>query len=149
MSHIRIVFGTTGGNTQLVCEEVAAVLEKSGHRVSLERCEMADPQKMTDCDCLVLACPTYGQGQLEFSFEHFFQKIQDVDLKGTKCAVIGLGDKRYDFDRHFESMGTLNQYVAIHGGQLIGPPLAVEGSPVPQLDTTVREWAENLSKLIQ
>ena len=148
MSHIRIVFGTTGGNTQLVCEKVAAVLEKSGHQVSLERCETVDPQKMTDCDCLVLSCPTYGQGQLEHSFEKFFKKIQNIDLKGIKCAVIGLGDKRYDFDRHFESMGILNQYVTTHGGQLTGVPLAIEGSPVSQLETTIQEWAENLSTLI-
>ena len=37
MTKIAIVYGTSGGNTKLVCQQVAVGLEKAGHTIDMHR----------------------------------------------------------------------------------------------------------------
>ena len=147
MANVQIVFGSNGGNTKLVCEYVAAQLEAKGHTVQVDRCEHFPEDKLTGHDLLILACPTYEHGQLEDHFRlSFWPRIQGINLGGQKCVVIGLGDSKYDTDYNVESGRILQHYVETHNGELIQKSLMINKSPLPQLENTVQEWAENLSE---
>lgn len=147
MANVQIVFGSNGGNTKLVCEYVGAQLEQDGHVVKIDRCEHFPEGNLMGHDLLVLACSTYEHGQLEDHFKHsFWPRIQDVDLKRQRCAVIGLGDSKYDTDYNIESGRILQHYVETHNGELIVKSLMINRSPLPQLENTVNQWAENLSE---
>lgn len=145
MAQIQIVYGSNGGNTQLVCQYVADQLEEFGHQVKNSRCENFPTDHLTGADLLILACPTYEHGALEPHFlEYFWPRIQEVDLAGQACVVIGLGDIKYDIDYHIESARTLQTYITEHNGVLVAPSLMVSGQPLPLLETLVKGWSERL-----
>ena len=149
MSKIKIVYGTVGGNTELVCERAAEVLEKKGHVVELLKVRGTDPEKMGEYDLLILACPTYGIGELEDFFEIFLQKLEAVDLKGRKCAIIALGDPKYDKDYHLESAKIIMDFLKKKEAKVLHMPLRISKSPLPLIkEGFVDRWAEKVAELL-
>lgn len=144
---IIIVYGTTGGNTQLVCQGVEKVLKKS-HKVRFQRCEKTDPLDLLWGEAIILASPTYGHGVLEVHFDRFFKKIQDLDLQGRKCGVIALGDPKYDLDYFLESEKILTDYFTTHQGEIIVPSLKIAKTPVTYLEKWIPKWAESFHKAL-
>ena len=144
MSDIQIIYGTTGGNTQIVCQKVQEELETLGHKVSLLRCELAKAEDLLKGDVLILASPTYGHGVLESHFEQFLPTADTIDLAGKKCAVIALGDPKYDLDYFLESEKILTNFIETHGGEIITDPLKIAKSPLLSLEKHIQRWAEKL-----
>ncbi len=147
MSNIKIVYGSCGGNTELVCEWVADVLSKK-HNVELKKAKLTNPALLGDYDLLILASPTYGHGQLEEYFAEFLEKLQKEDLQGRRCAVIGLGDPKYDSDYHLESVKIITEFLKEKEADMVGIPLRISKNPLSRLNKYVNNWAKNLSNLI-
>jgi len=148
MSKVKIVYGTTGGNTELVCEKVAMELEKKKHKVSLERIERCDFTKITNCDFLILASPTYGHGQLEKNFTRFWDELDKVKLNKLPCSVIALGDPTYEMDYLLESANILTNFIETHGGVLALEPLRIAKNPLPYFDKSLLLWTNKLTKAL-
>lgn len=145
MPKIKIVYGTVGGNTELVCERVAEVLRKKGHAVEILKAKLADPADLGAWDLLILACPTYGIGELEDSFEVFMGKLGAVNLKNKKCAVIGLGDPKYDQDYHLESAKIIMDFLKKKEAKVLYMPLRISRSPLPLIQNGfVDRWCEKI-----
>lgn len=140
-----IVYGSCGGNTKLVCDEVAAILgdcEVLPAKVaSVERLEKRD------FDLLILASPTYGHGLLEDYMAAFVAKAGKVDLSGVKAVAIGLGDKKYDSDYHMEAADILTRFLRERGAEVVRHPLEINRSPLPYLENLVRDFALFLKDL--
>lgn len=151
MAKIQIVYGSNGGNTQIVCNYVKEALELLGHQVKNDRCEhFSETHLAGKSDLLILACPTYEHGALEPSFlKNFWPRIQSINLQKQLCAVIGLGDIKYDIDYHMESARILQKFIETHNGQLITPNLTVSGKPLRLLETLVKGWCERLDKKLE
>lgn len=146
---IQIVYGSTGGNTQLVCKFIQNNLEKAGFQVQNDRCEHFDENKLTGHELLILAAPTYEHGQLEDHMRlAFWPRIQALDLQAQKCAVVGLGDSKYDTDYNVESGRILQNYVTTHNGTLICKNLMINKCPIAQLETKVTDWTNQLIKIL-
>ena len=60
--------------------------------------------------------------------------------------MIGLGDPKYDDDYNIESAVILQKFLEERNGNMTIENLAINRSPIPQLETKVRDWAEKLSK---
>jgi len=148
MSSVLIIYGSTGGNTELVCDKVAEVLEIAGHTITIKRAEISSLKDMENFDVLVFASSTYGQGLLQDYIEPLYLEIKKTGLKGKKCAVIGLGDNKYSIEYVVEAARILENMVKDSGGELVLPPLRVNKTPVTQLNTSINEWAQKLSKAI-
>ena len=147
MARIKIVYGTVGGNTHLVCERAQEVLEQAGNSVELLEAKHADPRDATDADLLILACPTYGIGELEHFFEIFLGKLAMVELKGKKCAIIGLGDPKYDKDYHLESARIIMEFLQKKEAKILHMPLRISGNPLVLIPTGfVDRWAEKINE---
>ncbi len=148
MSKVKIIYGSGGGNTELVCEKVAEVLRGEKHEVDLLRAKLTKPSDVGDFDLLILASPTYGHGQLETYFEKFFKGFQDANLKDRKCCSIGLGDLKYDADYLLESVKVIEKFFEDKGANVVCKPLKIVRTPIPFLENLVTSWAKDLSKLI-
>ncbi len=146
MSAIQIIYGTTGGNTQIVCQKLQEELETLGHQVSLLRCELAKPEDLLTGDCLILASPTYGHGVLEMHFAKFLPTADSISLDNKKCAVVALGDPKYDLDYFMESEKILTTFIETHGGVIATPPLKIAKSPLLSFEKHIQRWAEKLSE---
>lgn len=147
MSKIKIIYGTCGGNTELVCEKVAEILSIK-NSVELKKAKITNTNEIGDYDLLILASPTYGHGQLEPYFDKFLKKLEKEDLKGRHCAVIGLGNLKYDSDYHLESAKIITNFLEKKEANIICKPLLVSKCPIPFLDKHVKSWAENLLNII-
>ncbi|MBD3330625.1 hypothetical protein GF354_03805 [Candidatus Peregrinibacteria bacterium] len=145
MSKIIIIYGTTGGNTELVCEKVEEVLKESGHEVQLKRAENSSSEDLADHDLIVLASPTYNVGQLQEQMHKFFHSLKEQDIKGRRFAVIGLGDSKYEINYMFESAKILEDGIKSLGGELVHESLKINMQPVPYLETRVTDWAKEIS----
>ena len=147
MGKIKIVYGTGGGNTELVCEKVTEILEKK-HKVEMLQSKITDPMSIKNFDLLIFASPTYGHGQLEQYFGKFIKKAKDMNLKGKNVAAIGLGDDKYDPDYFIESAKILTDFFKGKEANIVISPLKVGRCAVPKLKGKVEKWAKDLSKLI-
>jgi len=148
MASILFIYGSTGGNTELVVEKVADVLASDGHKTTLQRAELSDPKKIKDYDFCVLASSTYAHGKLQYHMKAFAHKLSSLSLEGTSCAVIGLGDDKYDSYYHMEAAKILEDLVKDLGGTLAIDALRITKSPVPELNGSISKWAKRLAKKI-
>lgn len=148
MASILIIYGSTGGNTEMVAEKVAIVLAEKGNKVIKKRVEKSSPHEMSKFDLSILASPTYGHGILQEDFIPFYKALQQTPLKNHRCAVIGLGDPKYDAQYHIESATILEDVIKKNEGQLILHALKISRSPVPHLDTKIKKWTEELNTII-
>ncbi len=126
---------------------VAEVLLECGEDVELIKAKMADMNDL-EADLLILACPTYGHGELEQYFQEFLDQLEEVNLEGRKCAVIGLGDTKYEMDYHLESVKVISDFLKRKKAVIVGMPLRISKSPYTFLNDYVVRWAETLSKKI-
>lgn len=148
MSKVKIIYGSCGGNTELVCEKVADVLKERGHQSMLVRAKGARAEDISDCDLFIFASPTYGHGELEIYIEKFLGNMKDVNMEGLKTAVISLGDIKYEADYFLESAKTLTEFLQNKKANIIAEPLKIAKSPIPHLETLITKWAEKISELI-
>lgn len=149
MASILIIFGSTGGNTEIVTDEIAEVLLNDGHKTTVQRAEESDVKDLKGHDVYIFASSTYGQGLLQDHMLKFFHNVMKTSLKGKKCAVIGLGDNKYNTEYVIEAAKILEKGIRKIGGELIVPALRINKTPIPYLDTSVKEWAKKLSKAIK
>lgn len=149
MKTVGIIYGTSGGNTKLVCQKVAMVLEKKKIKVEMHRVIESTEHVFDDYDYLILASPTYGHGLLDPHVIPFYERAAGmVSLKGKQCAVIGLGDDMYDADYNIESARILREFILDHDGEIMHEPLLINKTPLPHLETRVKDWAERLANKI-
>ena len=146
LAKILIIFGSTGGNTELVVDKVTEILESKGHQVDIRRAEESSYEDFQDYDLYLLASPTYGHGVLQHEFQKLADQLKNQDLSGKKFAVIGLGDQRYEKEYLLESAKILEKLVKDHKGELVHVSLRILNTPVQYLDTTITAWAEQLSE---
>ena len=149
MAKILIIFGSTGGNTELVTDKVAQVLKNKKFKITVSRAEQTEVADLKNYDTLVLACSTYGHGVLQKDFRVLYNELQKTSFAGKKCAVIGLGDFKYELFYHIEAANILENLVKDNEGELLVPSLRISKSPVPHLGTTVKKWAEKLANKIK
>lgn len=145
MAIIKIVYGSGGGNTEVVCEKVEQVLRDLGHKVSLFKAKVTEPEDIGESDLLIFASPTYGHGILEKYFGKFLEKMEAVDLKGRRCGIIGLGDPKYDSDYHIESIKIIHDFLKRKEAEIFHIPLRISRSPYPLLNSHAGNWAEKVS----
>jgi flavodoxin len=152
MTKAFIIYGSSGGNTELVCQKVAEVLEQAGIEVTLKRVEKSTPADIGGppggraSDLTILAAPTYEHGVILQHWQPFLKALRSVDLSRQKITVIGLGEPQYDDHYHIESANTLTNAIKASGGTLFCHPLRVSGAVLPQLQSRVTIWAQELAR---
>lgn len=147
--NILITYTTVSGNTEIVCQTVCRHLEALQITPTLKRCEVTTQDDINNHEVIIFASPTYAHGELQEYFGQFLDRIKDTKLINKKCAVIGLGDNKYDSDYLIESARIIKDFIEQHHGELVLAPLEVVKSPLPQLSTKVKTWAQQLAAKIK
>ena len=146
---IFIAYSTVGGNTLLVVQKIVEILTKElqDKPVKIKVClvQQADLEQIRDCDLLILASPTYGQGSLEDNFKPFLKQLTKINLKNKKSAVIGLGDIKYYPHYLTEASIILENFLKQQEAELLLPPLKIGKNPIALLNTLVEKWAKKLA----
>ncbi|MDP2690799.1 MAG: flavodoxin family protein [bacterium] len=147
MAHVIIIYGSTGGNTEMVCQKIAEILKKKNHKTTLQRAEWSKPEDLTKGDLCILGSPTYEHGVIQHHMGAFLKQCKII-TRDHRFAVVGLGDPKYDEHYNIESANILEAFVKEHGGEEVIHPLRINKTPIPHLENEITEWALHLSKLL-
>ena len=114
MAEIKIVYGSTTGNTELAAEKIAEAL--GGTAINAAAADAGAFQ----ADLLILGTSTWGAGDLQDDWIAAAPLLESVDLKGRKVALFGLGDQVGFSDTFADGVGTLLRKVLDKGADVIG-----------------------------
>lgn len=145
---IQIVYGSGGGNTEIVCQLLAENLIRRKKSVKLTRAKVNTFDDLENADLYIFASPTYGHGQLEKYMDKFIQSYDrcNFDIKHKKIAVVGLGDKKYDEDYRIESADILKEFIEEKGASLVTAPLKIGECVYEDLESQINDFAEEILK---
>lgn len=147
--NINIIYASTSGNVEAVCEKVAEILKENKFEVKLNRAEQTDIKILLESEFLILATSTWEHGELNPFFKTLFDQMKEADFSGKKASFIGLGDKRYEPVLFAEGMEVVRKRFLDKGGEEIFEALRIDGEPYRFLDTDVTTWANNLAQKLK
>lgn len=146
---IHLIYASTGGNTEIVMETIAKLLEKRGFVPHLHRSEQASISVIKDNDLFILGTSTWEHGALNPFYRRLIKEIKEVSLQGKKAAFVGLGDTRYEPVLFCEGIEKVKRAWESRDGKSIGEILKINGEPYGLLDTDVVVWTEAIITLFE
>jgi len=124
MANILITFASMSGNTEEVADHLQAQLEKKEHEITLEEMDELDASELQNYDAVLLGSYTWGDGDLPYEVEEFYEDMEDMDLSGLPAAVFGSGDTAYP--KFCEAVHTFEERLKQCGAHLVQDGFKVE-----------------------
>ncbi len=141
---IVIIYASTSGNVEIVCQTIAKILKKKGFDSVLSRAEATDIELIRTNKHFIFGTSTWEHGRINPFFDKLVLQMKNENFREKKAAFVGLGDKRYEPVLFCHGIEELYRLWLINGGDRIGKTLLIAGEPYGQLDTTVVSWAESI-----
>ena len=95
---MNILFGSVTGTAENVARSAAKLARSRGHDVNI--CELDDVsmEELADMDDVLIVVSTYGEGEMPFNAEMFWDEIEAAPpvLQGLQYGVLALGDTAYE-----------------------------------------------------
>jgi|GEM_PF-175655 len=142
VSKTPIVFGPTTGNTESVGDDIAKILEKNGHNVTVVNAAKATVGNMAEgYDCIFLGSSTWGDEDIELQDDlvPVYENLDKAGLIGKRVAAFGFGDSSYT---HFcGAVDAIKEKSEQLGAVLLGDSLKIDGDPD---SGEVASWVESV-----
>lgn len=132
MSKILIAFASMSGNTEEIAELIKTGIEPLGHEIEMKEIENINTEILLEFDGILLGAYTWGDGELPYEVEDFYDDIENLDLTGKKAAVFGSGDHAYP--KFCAAVDILEERLVACGAELIEEGLKVELAPETEED---------------
>lgn len=142
MKEIHIIYASTTGNTEAVCDTLNALLTQKGYTSVLHRAEETELTTITQNKYFILATSTWGHGMINPYYDELLAGIKYTDCKGKFAGFVGLGDHAYEEELFNRGIDTLKSAFIASGGAEIGNDLKIDGDPFSILDTKVPFWLD-------
>ena len=120
MSKIGVFYGSTTANTVGVVATLTDELIRTGFEVERFNVGGGDVISMTDYDLLILATPTWTNGELQEDWKNVLRQFSAIDFSGKRVALLGIGDQVNYPDHFADALAELAEYVYLGGGQIVG-----------------------------
>ncbi len=118
MARIRLIYGTSTGNTLYVANLIKAEL---GDLIdSVIDVADASPDDFNAAEALILGASTWEDGQLQGDWKRFFPSLDQIDLRGKTVALFGLGDANGFSGEFVSALGSLYDKVLQRGAHVVG-----------------------------
>ncbi|WP_078542985.1 flavodoxin [Litchfieldia alkalitelluris] len=95
MAKIVIAFASMSGNTEEIADLLKVSIEPFEHEIDLAEIEHMDVNDLLQYDGILIGSYTWGDGDLPYETEDFYEDLLSIDLTGKKAAVFGSGDHAY------------------------------------------------------
>ena len=118
MSKVGLFYGTDTGNTERVADMIK---DKMGEdNVDVHDIASASKDDFAGYDKIILGQPTWYYGELQSSWDDFWEDFKTVDFTGKQVACFGLGDQA-DYSEYFlDAMGMMHDIALENGGEPCG-----------------------------
>jgi flavodoxin I len=114
MKTVKVIYGSTLGNTEQAAKRIAALL--GGSAVPIATAEPSD----FEADLLVLGTSTWGLGDLQDDWAAGRAKLEAAPLSGKAVALFGQGDQVSYSTTYLDGMGELFDIVNARGASVVG-----------------------------
>lgn len=114
MSQVGLFYGTDTGNTERVADMIK---DKIGSDiVEVHDIATASADDFAKYDKIILGQPTWYYGELQSSWDDFWDEFKEVDFTDKTFACFGLGDQA-DYAEYFlDAMGMMHDIALENGG---------------------------------
>jgi len=98
MANIKILVGSTYGNTTQLAESCAEKLNAAGHQATVFEQPQYDDVVATDTEILLICTATIGQGEIPDNLLPLYCELRDKlpPMPEVRYGVIALGDSSYE-----------------------------------------------------
>ena len=126
---IAIVYASMTGNTEMIAEEFKAYFDKRSVDYHSFHINQADffAFDLADYDAILFGAYTYGDGELPFELEDFYDELDDEDLTGKVFSLFGSCDSFYPL--YGVALDTLADKFIAQGATVVGEYLKVDLAP--------------------
>lgn len=90
-----IAYASMSGNTEEIADLLKKSLEPLEHEIDVMEMEHIDVNEILEYDGVLIGSYTWGDGDLPFETDQFYEGLLNLDLNGKKAAVFGSGDTSY------------------------------------------------------
>ncbi|KLK98543.1 flavodoxin [Bacillus pumilus] len=122
-----IAFASMSGNT----EDMAAILKQTleGKGIDTEMMEFDDTnaEDLSSYDYVFIGSYTWGDGDLPYEAEDFYEEVSSLELSHIKAAVFGSGD--YSYPKFCEAVHTFHDMLKSTGASVFPETLKMELAP--------------------
>lgn len=164
MGKIAILYGSSGGNTEMVAKSIADLFDGEADLYNVEDVRLDDikPYKY-----LILGASTTGIGDLQDDWDSFLPSFAKADLSDKTVAIFALGDSASYSSSFAEAMiviydaildktnivgsvadegYTYDDTMSIVDGRFVGLPID-EDNEYDKTDERIEAWVEELKKI--
>lgn len=143
MSGILLIFASMSGNTEEMADLIGTAIAKTGSAVTTKEVSDCAAEELLDYDRIILGSYTWGDGDLPYEFEDFFDDMEGLQLTGKKAAVFGSGDTFYPAYCH--AVDILIERLQHCGAEIILDGLKVEYAPEGEDIERCKSFGEEFS----
>ncbi|USK35457.1 flavodoxin [Bacillus sp. F19] len=140
-----IIYASMSGNTEDIAKLIGKRLQEDEMDVTYEEMDVCDSESIKEYDYILAGSYTWGDGDLPYEAEDFYEELSDADFTGKKIGCFGSGDHAYP--KFCEAVDLLHGRFTETGADVFTDLLKIEGSP--ETDEDISEcirFAEAFSK---
>ncbi|UOQ93297.1 flavodoxin [Halobacillus shinanisalinarum] len=148
MQRVVVLFASMSGNTEEIAEIIETHLLELKVSVSLFQIDMDDVEveDLLNYDAILLGSYTWGDGDVPYELEDFYEDLAVVDLSGKAAACFGSCDSMYP--AYGGAVDKFEEQLAACGAKILIPSLKVELTPeeddVKRCQKFVEDFTKNL-----
>lgn len=145
---VALVFASMTGNTEEITEIIAEKLKKLDVSYNLFQIDLDDlmADDLMDYQAILFGTYTWGDGDLPYEIEDFYEDLEDVDLTGRIVGLFGSCDSFYpNYGTALDMMSERFQQI---GAKVVLDPLKVDLSPDQDDVLRCERFAEQFVKHI-
>ncbi|UII57549.1 flavodoxin [Cytobacillus spongiae] len=138
-----IGYASMSGNTEDIANIIQEVLAHKGCEVEMQCLDTVDADTLSEYDCVFIGAYTWGDGDLPYEAEDFFDELDALKFNGLNAACFGSGDRAYP--KYCAAVDLLANKLAERGCHVFDQLLKIELNP--ETDAQIKEckeFAENV-----
>lgn len=117
---VGLFYGTNTGVTEMVAERLVEIMNENGFEVDLHDIANESLDTMEDYNTLIIATPTWNDGELQDDWEEVIDEFNQFDFSGKKVGFVGTGDQEAYCDNYLDAIGVMAVPVRNSGGIIFG-----------------------------
>ncbi|WP_406590014.1 flavodoxin [Bacillus atrophaeus] len=133
MPKALITYASMSGNT----EDIAGIIKETlqEHDVEIDFIEIDDTEaeSLSSYDYILIGTYTWGDGDLPYEAEDFYEEVSRLQLNGLKTACFGSGD--YSYPKFCEAVNLFSSMLEKTGAAVYQETLKIELAPETDEDT--------------
>lgn len=145
---VVVVYASMTGNTVEIGDLLARQVEEANHEVEKFHVEFDDIMALDlkNYDAILFGTYTWGDADLPFELEDFYDDLEDEDLTGKVVGLFGSCDSYYEF--YGAAMETMAEKFRAIGADVIDPLLKIELAPEPEDQEKITAFVDTFLKKI-